>query len=499
MNQQTYHATIILTAMLALTSGCAKQAPPPVDTAMRLERAGAFREQVKQEVQAEPLNGPLTLSAAIARAIRYNMDHRVKLMETAVAQEQHRAAAMAYLPDLAASAGYSSRNNYSGARSYSLLTGEESLEYSTSQEKEHTVAGLRASWNVIDFGLAYYSRKQTESGMAVADEQRRKVMQNIVQDVQEAYWRAYIAQELAGSISKIINDSDKTVSHFQKLGDSSRIDPREGLGQQREVLQIRYNLRGLQEQLSQGKLHLAALLNLPPGTNFMLQPLDRTVPLALSADLSKLEAIALNNRPELRIEDSKLKINQADIRKSILEMMPNLELWAGYNTDSNDFLYNNDWSEAGVLVSWNLFKAANAVGKKGVYEAEEKLAETRHLALSMAVVTQVHLAANRYAVALAKYEDAASLEKVSGKLADVYAKDTLREGAAGYQKIKSDLQATASRMESMLAYAELQNALVRVCNTLGIDPVQGTGESLSPAELAKMIENNLRKANADMR
>ena len=499
MNQQIYHATIILTAMLALTSGCAKQAPPPVDTAMRLERAGAFREQVKQEVQAEPLNGPLTLSAAIARAIRYNMDHRVKLLETAVAQEQHRAAAMAYLPDLAASAGYSSRNNYSGARSYSLLTGQESLEYSTSQEKDHTVTGLRASWNVIDFGLAYYSRKQSENGMAVADEQRRKVMQNIVQDVQEAYWRAYIAQELAGSISKIINDSDKTVSHFQKLGDSSRIDPREGLGQQREVLQIRYNLRGLQEQLSQGKLHLAALLNLPPGTNFMLQPLDRTVPLALSADLSKLEAIALNNRPELRIEDSKLKINQADIRKSILEMMPNLELWAGYNTDSNDFLYNNDWSEAGVLVSWNLLKAANAVGKKGVYEAEEKLAETRHLALSMAVVTQVHLAANRYAVALAKYEDAASLEKVSGKLADVYAKDTLREGAAGYQKIKSDLQATASRMESMLAYAELQNALVRVCNTLGIDPVQGTGESLSPAELAKMIENNLRKANADMR
>ena len=95
--------------------------------------------------------------------------------------------------------------------------------------------------------------------------------------------------------------------------------------------------------------------------------------------------------------------------------------------------------------------------------------------------------------------DAASLEKVSSKLAAVYAKDTLREGAAGYQKIKSDLQATASRMESMLAYAELQNALVRVCNTLGIDPVQGTGESLSPAELAKMIEDNLRKANADMR
>lgn len=88
---------------------------------------------------------------------------------------------------------------------------------------------------------------------------------------------------------------------------------------------------------------------------------------------------------------------------------------------------------------------------------------------------------------------------MSSKLAAVYAKDTLREGAAGYQKIKSDLQATASRMESMLAYAELQNALVRVCNTLGIDPVQGTGESLSPAELAKMIEDNLRKANADMR
>ena len=43
MAKQTYHATIILAAALALTSGCTKQAPPPVDTAMRVERADAFR------------------------------------------------------------------------------------------------------------------------------------------------------------------------------------------------------------------------------------------------------------------------------------------------------------------------------------------------------------------------------------------------------------------------------------------------------------------------
>ena len=94
------------------------------------------------------------------------------------------------------------------------------------------------------------------------------------------------------------------------------------------------------------------------------------------------------NRPELRIEDSKLKISQADVKKSVLEMLPHVEFWGELTDDTNEYLYNESWNEVGVQVSWNLLGAAQGLGKHGVYEAEEDLAEARHRALSMAVLAR---------------------------------------------------------------------------------------------------------------
>ena len=457
-------------------------------------RIKLFQEEVKQSsVDNFSLDHTLTLQEAIGRAIKYNLDYKIQLMSNALALVEHKKAALAYLPELTASAGYSSRDNYSGARSLSLLSGEQSLEYSTSQEKDHSVSSLMISWDLIDFGLAYYSRQQTSDKMVIAEEERRKVLQNMVQDVQEAYWRAYMAQELAESIASIIADTERSSAYYEKLGKAGKIIKSDSLSQQRDILQIRYNMRSLQEQLSQGKIHLAALINLPTSVTLKLQPLSREIPPAITADLERLEESALLNRPELRMEDAKLAINKSDVRKSILETVPHLELWAGYNYDSNEYLYNNDWTEAGIRVSWNLFNATDALGKRSVYKANENLIRSKQMSLSMAIITQVHLAANRYQVARDKYNDALQLENISSELADLYKKDVFREGSAGYKKIKSALQATSAKMDSMLAYAELQNAMVRVCNTIGIDPIEGAGEDLSLTELSGLIQNNLKK------
>ena len=45
----------------------------------------------------------------------------------------------------------------------------------------------------------------------------------------------------------------------------------------------------------------------------------------------------------------------------------------------------------------------------------------------MAVLAQVHLAVNRYGIALKKYEDASELEEVSGNLAAMLQRNKKRE------------------------------------------------------------------------
>ena len=51
------------------------------------------REQIQKDAQAvrkdvEPIQGPLTLDEAMARALKYNLDRRSKMMEEALAMGQ---------------------------------------------------------------------------------------------------------------------------------------------------------------------------------------------------------------------------------------------------------------------------------------------------------------------------------------------------------------------------------------------------------------------------
>ena len=64
-----------------------------------------------------------------------------------------------------------------------IIDREESLRPSTSQERERTLANLNFSWNALDFGVSYYRAQQKADQVLMAEERRRKVVQNVLQDV----------------------------------------------------------------------------------------------------------------------------------------------------------------------------------------------------------------------------------------------------------------------------------------------------------------------------
>ncbi len=67
-----------------------------------------------------------------------------------------------------------------------------------------------------------------------------------------------------------------------------------------------------------------------------------------------LEAVAMVRRPEIN-EEAYLARNIAlETREALIRMLPGATLFGGVNTDSNSFLVNNNWANAGVQVSWNL-------------------------------------------------------------------------------------------------------------------------------------------------
>ena len=80
MNKIVRH-TLIVAASAALAAGCAVT-PEPITQEERVQRAAEDMEAMFAD--QEPLEGPVSLAEAMARAVKYNLDHRVALMEHAV-------------------------------------------------------------------------------------------------------------------------------------------------------------------------------------------------------------------------------------------------------------------------------------------------------------------------------------------------------------------------------------------------------------------------------
>jgi len=165
----------------------------------------------------EAVTGSITLGEAIARAISYNMDNRLKQMELAIAVGKYDLDKIGMLPKLVANAGYSERSNDAGASSIDLETGEESLPSSTSQDRKTETSNLALTWSMLDFGLGYYVAKQSSNEILIAEERQRKTTQNIMQDVIDAFWKSWMAQTLEPKTEALLVEARSALSQSREL------------------------------------------------------------------------------------------------------------------------------------------------------------------------------------------------------------------------------------------------------------------------------------------
>ena len=115
----------------------------------------ASRDIVSMSDEQEPVREPITLANAIARAIKYNLDFRTKMMQQAIARGVSDLDKYELLPDVVASTGYTVRSNDGASVSKNLSTGVVSTEQSSSQETRLASADLSAAFSVLDFGVSW--------------------------------------------------------------------------------------------------------------------------------------------------------------------------------------------------------------------------------------------------------------------------------------------------------------------------------------------------------
>lgn len=459
---------IALLGASTLFLGACATVPEPFTSAELNEAAS--RNFAEVDAEQEPVTAPIDLYEAMARALKYNLDYKVELMEIALRERELNLQRYDMLPQLVANAGYAGRNNFSGASSLSLITRRQSLEPSTSQERDLFTADLSLSWDVLDFGLSYVRAKQGADEVLISQERRRKVANRVIEDVRSSYWRAVSAERLLTKLQELESSVTTTLENSERLAERRLSPPLTALTYQRELLEIQAQIRKLQRELVVAKSQLAALMNLRPGTEFALALPDRTNELpAVNYDGEDMMMTALLNRAELREVSYRQRINARELDAALLSALPSFRGVLGVNVDSNDFLFNNDWINYGARASWNVLNLFRLPAHKKAVRAQDNLLEQRELALTMAVITQVHVARARFGHLSEELDTASRQMAVQDKILDQIRAGHTTGVMSRQTLLREEMNTLVAEVQYDIAYAEAQNAYANLFASMGID------------------------------
>ncbi len=474
-------------SVLVLLSACAVQPTPFTAEELRAQSAA----DKAQMFTAEPVTRPLTLADAIARALKHNLDHRTKVMEQALALGQTKVDRWEMLPKLAANAGYVGRSEPAATRSRDLYTQRTGADTNPtySADRDAITADLTLSWNVLDFGVSYYNAQQNADRALIAEERRRKTVHNLVQEVRTAFWRAAAAQVLETDVRNAVELGEQALADARRVEAANLKNPAEMLRYQKTLLESLRQLEGVQQELATARIELAALIDLPPGTEFTLAvPADaEMVPPSLSLAVEQMEEMALLNNAELREQGYNARIAADETRKAILKILPGISFTAGRNYDQNSFLADNRWYEASAKVSWNLFNLISAPDRIRDAEAGEAVATARRQALSMTVLAQVHVGLRQFGIATKQFHRADQLYQVERRLATFTRVRAENDAQSQMERIANQTAAIAASLRRYQAFAQVQSSLSRLYATMGQDLLPGTLQSHQLDQLSRQV------------
>lgn len=436
----------------------------------------------------EPVNGPIDLYEAFARALKYNLDAKVKAMQAQLAHQQLNVAHYSLLPQVSANAGFDGRNNYSGGGAKSLLDGRPVLEPFTSADKNITSGNLALSWDVLDFGLSFVRAQQAADNVMIAEEEKRRIAVRLVQEVRSAYWRAVSAERVLHRVQFLDESVAKALDSAQQIVDKRLQAPLTPLNYRRDLLNIQREVQRLYRELSTAKTQLASMMGLPPGMPYDLAAPVRTSAMPLvNLDAESMEKQALLFRAELRSIDYQKRINAKEARAIILELFPSMKLsFGGYYSSNSFFLYQN-WLGYASQVSWNLLSAFRTPAKLKAVEAHRQVLDAQSLALTMTILTEVHVGAAQFVHAKQEYRNAKSYHETQTAIAEHTKSLWLTHSANDLTLIRERVNDVLAEVRLDSAQSGVETAYATLMASLGEDAVPNGIGGQNVAQLAEAL------------
>ncbi len=483
---------ISLIAVVLLISGCVRLQPSPFTPDEIRQISRADRQAAQTDVA--PITSPVTLEEAIARALKYNLERRTRMIEEAIALNQLEVGKYDLLPKLLASAGYTNRSEYLISRAQDSVTGAPSLANPfISSDRKHTVYDLGLTWNLLDFGLSYYTAKQNADRVLIAAERRRKAMHVLIQDVRIAFWRAASAQKLSGEVKNAISLAETALTDARTAEAERLRSPLDSLRYQRQLLENLRLLEAIDQELSTARIELAQLINAPFAVNLtVVEPSEVLSKRMLETPVERMEELAIAQNADIKEQFYNSRIARDETRKTLVKLFPGLSFNYDLKRDTDSFLVHNRWNEAGVHLSYDLFNLLSAPSQKRLAEAGVALADQRRVATQMAVLAQVHLARLQFSNAWQQYNRADAIWIVDDKINQHIANRERAQTQSKLEQVANNTTAILSLLRRYQSLAQAHAAASRLQATLGMELNTGSVQDLTLSDLTAAVAAALK-------
>ena len=128
-------------------------------------------------------------------------------------------------------------------------------------------------------------------------------------------------------------------------------------------------------------------------------------------------------------------------------------------------------------------------------EADVEVADARRLALSMAVLAQVHISLQRYGLAKNAYRLAAHINHVNSKLSRITRNGGSADGRSDVEVLQAEARRVVARLKYLTAYADVQNSYGRIVNSVGLNRFPADVEREDVSTLSHYVKAHLDQIN----
>ena len=485
-------------AAMLILSGC------KTEEDYRNERVTNAKDQYQKIRKEElPADKVLTLHDCIKLAMESNLDIRVQNLEKDAAKNIMWAEILGMLPEFSVTDNFTTRDNQPGSRSRSVEKGGGgTYDYSTSQDRTINNLSVDLAFSLLDFGLAFFNSQQSHDRMLLKQRQIERLKQNLTLDVVRAYFKVASAQRALDITQTLLTECKQREQTVDSLLKAKKITPFRAFEEKNRLLTMERRLSNYTRVYENACVELRSLLGRYPSVNIIVDDtiLDKS-PVMDLPDIELLEQMAILKRPELFEIDIQRHINILECRKTLVMMLPNVQLYMDLVNNSNSFLYHQTWWELVIRAAYNALKTPQYLARFMAYSDQADVEKERSFAQAIAVMSQVRIAKadivstrERYEINRREYENYSSHLKKEQERKNI--RGTVSELDMNYLR----MSVAEMEIERLLAQGACHISYYRLLNAIGVENLDPATQQQLKDELAagaKAAEKELAAARRE--